>query len=484
MRLTIPATFSALTLTTLLAFVSPGLASPQPAPAGRATTLSGLSDAIEDLSERVGPAVVQIFATAYTPRTGQVSTRGELVATQRGSGSGVILDPNGYIVTNAHVVAGARRIQVELAQRTREGGSILKAQGRVVGAQLVGIDEETDLAVLKIQETGLPVLPLADSDELRSGELVLAFGSPLGLQNSVTLGVVSAVARQLSPEDRMIYVQTDAPINRGSSGGPLVDTAGRVVGINTMMLSQSGGNEGLGFAAPSNIVRNVYEQIRDTGRVRRGEIGMRAQTVTPKLAAGLGLPQEWGVIVADVMPGGPAEAAGLEPGDLVLRLDGKPMENGRQFHVNLYSRQVGETVTVEVSRAGRTLAVPVVVTEPPNDPGLLALLADPQRNLVRRLGILGLSLEAELGRKLSLRSSSGVVVAATAVDALSSRQGGFAPGDAIRAVNGQRVNDLAGLRQRLERFKFGDSIVIQIERHGSLTYLAFTAEWPSQPPQR
>jgi serine protease Do len=282
----------------------------------------------------------------------------------------------------------------------------------------------------------------------------------------------------------MIYIQTDAPINRGSSGGPLVDTEGRVIGINTMMFSQSGGNEGLGFAAPSNIVRNVYEQIRDSGRVRRGEIGVLAQTVTPKLAAGLGLAQEWGVIVADVTPGGPAEAAGLEPGDLVLTLDGKPMENGRQFHVNLYSRRVGETVTLEVSRDGKTLSVPVVVTELPDDPGLLAMLTDPQRNLVRRLGILGLSLEPELSRRLSLRSSSGVVVAGTATDAISSRQGGFAPGDVIRAINGQRVIDLQGLRESLEHFKLGDAIVIEIERRGSLLYLAFTAEWSTRLPPR
>src|SRR5437867_2002721 len=174
-----------------------------------------------------------------------------------------------------------------------------------------------DLAVLKLDEKGLPFLPFGDSEALRPGELVLAFGSPLGLENSVTLGVVSAVARQVRPDDRMIYVQTDASINPGNSGGPLVDGQGRVVGINTFILSQSGGSEGIGFAAPSNIVRYVYEQIRTRGRVHRGEIGVRVQTVTPGLAAGLGLRQDWGAVVADVVPGGPAAEAGLRIGDLV-----------------------------------------------------------------------------------------------------------------------------------------------------------------------
>ena len=181
---------------------------------------------------------------------------------------------------------------------------------RVVGAQIVAIDEETDLSVLKVDEKALPALELADSDAVRPGQLVLAFGSPLGLDSSVTLGVVSAVARQLEPDDPMIYIQTDASINPGNSGGPLVDTDGRVVGINTLILSQSGGNEGLGFAAPSNIVRNIFEQVRKFGRVRRGEIGVRAQTITPSLAEGLQLPRDWGVVLGDVYPDGPAAKAG------------------------------------------------------------------------------------------------------------------------------------------------------------------------------
>ena len=184
---------------------------------------------------------------------------------------------------------GAHRIQVELPVRDTgvPGRSLVRPRPRLVGAQLVAIDEETDLAVVKVAERDLPALAFADSDGVRPGQIVMAFGSPLGLASSVTLGVVSAVARQLETEDPMVYLQTDAPINPGNSGGPLVNLDGQIVGINTLILSQSGGNEGLGFAAPSNIVRRVFEQIRQYGRVRRGEIGVRAQTITPLLAEGL-----------------------------------------------------------------------------------------------------------------------------------------------------------------------------------------------------
>ena len=196
--------------------------------------------------------------------------------------------------------------------------------------------------MLKIEERGLPSLAFGDSDELSAGDLVLAFGSPMGLNNSVSLGIVSAVARQLEPESPMVYVQTDASVNPGSSGGPLVDVRGRIIGINTMINTRGGGNEGLAFAAPSNIVRTAYEQIRQHGHVKRGDIGVRAQTLTPTLAAGLGLTQQTGVILADVLPGSPAAKAGVQPGDVVLSLNGKTMENGRQLQVNLYRLAVGD----------------------------------------------------------------------------------------------------------------------------------------------
>jgi serine protease Do len=252
--------------------------------------LNRVSDLFEALSEEAGPSIVQVFASGYVVPQGCGQT-GNLITRQIQSGSGVILGEDGYIVTNAHVVNGAQRVQVLLARKNNgsPGRLILKPRGEAIDAEVLAIDSETDLAVLKIPVTGLPVLELGDSDELRSGQLVFAFGSPLGLDSSVSMGVISSVARQLRPDDPMIYIQTDASINPGNSGGPLIDTNGRVIGINTFILSQSGGKEGIGFAAPSNIVRNVYYQIRVSGRVRRGEIGVNAQTITPEIARGLGL---------------------------------------------------------------------------------------------------------------------------------------------------------------------------------------------------
>ena len=249
--------------------------------------LAALSEALESLTGTVGPAVVQVFATAYSAGQGVLPPGAALLSQQRGSGSGVIVDPSGYIVTNGHIVADAVRVQVELAlpdELTAGRRSIVAPSRRLVGAQVVGIDAETDLAVLKVQPgRPLPFLELGDSDELKPGQLVMAFGSPRRLENSVSLGVVSAVARQIRPDHPMIYIQTDAAINPGNSGGPLVDVKGQIVGISTFIISQSGGSEGIGFAAPSNIVRTVYQQILEHGRVVRGEIGVRAQTITREL---------------------------------------------------------------------------------------------------------------------------------------------------------------------------------------------------------
>ena len=290
----------ALTITTvrslIVALVLLLPASPE-AQSAKTPSLQELSASLQTLAQKVSPSVVQIFVTVYSlPDEVDRDATGD-PELERGSGSGVIVDPDGYIVTNAHVVENATRIEVELplaATGGDPGKSILKRRGRTLGAQLVAVDQETDIAVLKIEARALPVLAFGDSDTLRAGQLVLALGSPLGLSSSVTMGVVSAVARQLAPEDPMIYIQTDAPINPGNSGGALVDTEGRLVGINTMILSQSGGNEGIGFAAPSNIVRNVFNQIRKYGRVRRGEIGVNSQTVTPLLAEALGLADDAG----------------------------------------------------------------------------------------------------------------------------------------------------------------------------------------------
>jgi serine protease Do len=274
----------------------------------------------------------------------------------------------------------------------------------------------------------------------------------------------------------MIYVQTDASINPGSSGGPLVDLRGRLVGINTLIASRAAGNEGLAFAAPSNIVPTVYEQIRKSGRVRRGDIGVRAQTLTPTLAAGLGLSRDTGVVLSDVLPRSPAARSGLRPGDLVLTVDGKAMENGRQLQVTLYRRFVGDVVTLEVMREGQPLKVPVAMTER-NDAFDLTATADPREHLVSRLGILGVSLNPQIADVLSVqRVSAGVVVASTVPNAIDARDGGLAAGDVIYAINRTPVQAVAALRTAIDALKPGDPVVLHVERRGELIYVAFSVE--------
>jgi serine protease Do len=340
----------------------------------------------------------------------------------------------------------------------------------------VGSDLETDIAVLKVEATGLPSLPLGDSEELHQGQMVLAFGSPLGLENSASLGVVSSVARQLAPDSPMIYVQTDASINPGNSGGPLVDVQGRMVGLNTLIATQSGGDEGIGFAAPSNIVRSVFTQIRDHGRVRRGVIGVRAQTITPELGDGLGLGVHSGVVLSDVRPGGPAAAAGLRVGDIVLALDGKPMENARQLDVNVYQRALGDVVTLDVVRTGVRLSFRVAVLERPKDPDRFTSMVTRERNLVPRLQVLALELDADLMRLAGpLRGSEGVLVAARAGGSFGNDDA-LRPGDVIYAVNGVSVRGLTELRQAVGRPASGESLVFQVERAGELLFVVVELE--------
>lgn len=439
---------------------------------GLTQNLPELSEHLEALVAQVAPSVVQVLATGYSvlPQAGTTSHA-------HTEGSGVILDANGYIVTNAHVVADARRVRVALAPSGQvTGRSVVRPRGRLLDAAIVGIDLETDLAVLKVEEKGLRAMALAESDDLRQGNLVLAFGSPLGLENSVTLGVVSAVGRQREREDPMVYVQTDAPINPGSSGGPLVDATGRVVGINTYVVTRSGGHEGVGFAVPSNIVRTVFEQLRANGRVRRGTLGLLTQTISPLMAVALGLSRTQGVIVADVAAQSPGEAAGLRPGDIIVTLDGRPMENARQFDVNLYRRRIGDTVTLEFERGGETMRTTAAVAERPDDPARFAELVDAKANLVERLGILGVSIDARIAAQLpGLRTANGVLVAARVAEGPGG-DGSLATGDVIIAVNQTPVTNLTDLRARISQLPPGGTCVLQVQRGHHFLYVVLEVE--------
>ena len=444
-----------------------------PAPPPKADPLAEFSTSVVRLAARVNRAVVQIISTGYALGDESESGNASLLSRQRATGTGVVLSADGYVVTNNHVVEGGRHIRVQLPEARTAGA---KRSGRVVDAHVVGVDREMDIAVLKIEATALPYLSLGDSAAIREGQLVLAFGAPLGLRNSVSMGVVSAVARQLKPDDPMIYIQTDAPINPGNSGGPLVDVRGRVMGINTFILSQSGGSEGIGFAIPSNVVRNAYDQIRKAGHVHRGEIGIHVQTITPALAAGLDLSQDWGVLVNDILPEGPADGAGVKIGDIILAIDGTAVENAREFLVNLYRHPVGRKVALDVFRDGKKLRFDIELIERARDPLRFADYVDPEKNLVAKLGILGVAIDRKLAPLLpDLRIPYGVIVAARARE--SPYMGvALAPGDIIHAVNNVPASSVEALRQAVDAVPGGSPIVLQIERDARLSFVTLEPE--------
>ena len=462
-------------LTSALALLLAAPAVAQQPPQGVA--LSELSRAFEDIAARVAPAVVQIFTLAVGPIRAAERVGPLAFGYSSRVGSGVVLSPDGYIITNYHVVEGARELEILLAEPAVPGvpgHSIVKPAGKRVKGRIVGIDRETDLAVIKIEEEGLPYLELGDSDDLRAGQVVLAFGSPLGLESSVTMGVLSAIGRQLTPDGIMVYIQTDAPINPGNSGGPLVDAAGRVIGINTLIASATGLNSGIGFAVPSNIVQTVFVQLRDNGQVRRGIIGAEVQTITPLLARGLRLTKDWGVVVSDVLPRSPAARAGLLVGDIIASIAGKPMENARQFNVNIYRRTVGEAVTLDIRRGldkHFTLRIPVVERE--DDPRRFADFVDPQRGLVPSLGVIVVDIDEQVARRIPwLRRPGGVVVAAVPQNALAVDTG-LEPGDVIYEVNAISIASIDRLKAVMATVHAGEPVVLHVDRRGRFRYLAF-----------
>ena len=447
-------------------------------PAEPPEILKQLNSALENLAARISPAVVQVLVTGYGPLEETDHGQAALIARQHAVGSGVIVDSDGYIITNAHVVEGAQRIHVALPLPSTDSASQFQPAGkqRVVDARVIGVHKESDLALLKIDQTGLPTLSLGSSRLVHQGELVFAMGSPEGLQNSVTMGVVSSVGRQADPNRPLVYIQTDAPINPGNSGGPLVDTDGYVVGINTFILSQGGGSEGLGFAIPARVVRFVYESLRKYGHVHRVEIEAGAQTITPPLAEGLGLAQTWGIMISDVTPGGPAEAAGLKVQDIVLRADDRIIDTLPALTAILYLHPLDQVLRLEVLRGKERLTLNIPVLEMKDQMDAITTLANSRDNLVSQLGILALDLNDQLRSMLSnLRNPSGVLVVARAADLITS-ESGLQTGDVIHSLNNIPIDSLEMLRHNLRQLKAGDPVALQIERNGGLLYLAFDME--------
>jgi serine protease Do len=444
--------------------------------AAATAALVQLNNALEGLAAKVSPAVVQILVTGYGPLREESRTETALIVRQQAVGSGVIVDPSGYIMTNAHVVEGAQSIRVALPLPYDTGRAVPVGKRHILPAKLIGVHKETDLALLKIEENDLPTLPLLTQSRPRVGQLVFAIGSPEGLQNSVTMGVVSAVSRQPDPTKPLTYIQTDAPINPGNSGGPLVDMNGSVVGINTFILSEGGGSEGLGFAIPARIVDFVYHSLRKYGHVHRVEIGAVAQEVTPTMAKGLDLAQPWGVIIADVKPEGPAAAAGLQVQDIVLAADDRRIETLPALSSALYLHRLDHVLKLEVLRGDqrKILYVPAIEERDPMDQ--LFDAADPEKSLISRLGILATDLTPDLRRQLgSLRISSGVIVLGRAAD-LITPDTGLQTGDIIHSLNTTSITSMDELRSAVQKLKTGAAVVLQVERSDGLTYLSFEME--------
>jgi len=436
-----------------------------------AAPLAAFSQSLESLAARVGPAVVQIVSTGYGRSEATDRGASSLPARQRSTGSGVILSEDGFIVTNYHVVQGARRIEVRLA--VDESGI---PHEPILLARLVGVDRETDVAVIKIERTGLPHLTFGDPKDVHVGQVVMAFGSPLGLAGSVSMGVVSSTARQVHEDDSIAYLQTDAPINPGNSGGPLVDANGRVVGINTFILTQSGGSEGLGFAIPSDVARSVFSQIRKDGHVHRGQLGIVAQDITPEMFAALKLPQESGAIAADVLPGGPADEAGLKIEDIIVNVNGTPIKHARDLQSFIYGQALDNEVMMTVRRADQKLSLKMKVIERADDPQRFADMVDPEKNVIPQLGILVVEVNDKTKDLLpGMRHSYGLVIAAeTSASPYSGES--LRVGDVIYEVNHVPAVTIRAVTSTLAEMKSGNPVVIQVERDGRLMYVTLELE--------
>ena len=440
--------------------------------------LARMNESVDVLTRKVWPSVVQILVTSYGAlEEGSRDAANVVIGRQRSVGSGFVIDPDGYIMTNAHVVSGAQRVQVVLPAANADGSLATALSGRttVAAARIVGITTELDLALLKVDGMKLPALTLASYSQVRQGEFVFAFGSPVGMRNSLTHGMVSAAARQVDPDSPLIYIQTDTPINPGNSGGPLVNIQGEVVGVNTFIVSQSGGNEGLGFAIPSATARTVFRQLKQFGLLRRQEVGMSIQTITPSMAAGLSLARDYGVIVSDVWPSGPAEAAGLSVGDILISMDGQPADNLPTVNYRFRLRDSTDNVELVVLRGGKERKLSITPVEQRSEFDSLAAMADPEKSLVPELGILGVEIDQRIAAAATgLRDPYGIIVVARAAGATSEVP--LLPRDVIRSLNNQQISTLQGLRDAVRALKPGAAATLQIQRENRLMFISFTLE--------
>jgi len=439
--------------------------------------LQWLNASLEQVTTRVLPAVVRIEVASYRPVTDKGDEDNEpkvqTLTKERSSGSGVIVDPQGYIVTAFHLVKGARRIRVELDSRVHPKTPPDRVDDHKrkssFEARIVGTLEDADLAVLKIDAVDLPTISFSDSDNLKQGQLVAALGSPEGLRDSFSLGVVSSAHQQVESDDSMAYIQTDAAIAHGSSGGPLVDIQGGMVGINVFSITEQGKEQGLGFAVPSAMVRFVYEQIRHHGCVPRAYLGVYIQGITPTIASALLLPTDSGVIVAGSAPNSPDEKGALRAGDVVASFDGMQVQNVPQLTWALLHKRPGDHVSLEIWRNANKIVLDFsLVGAPPNSAAALSTI-DIEENLVVKLGIVGSAQKREPASPSTL--TSGVLVVALLSG--TGVESELAAGDVIRSLNNVPINSVEQLRTIVDGFKPGNAVALQVDRKGKPMYVAF-----------
>jgi serine protease Do len=427
-----------------------------------------------DLARALKPAVVNISTKRAEERMQLANPFGESEPFQRflkqfeqaprrfvrSQGSGFIVNPAGYIVTNSHVVEGATDIRVKIDD------------GRELAARAVGRDPKTDLALLKVEATGLPVIPLGDSSALQVGEPVMAIGNPFGLERTVTTGIVSATGRVIGQGPYDDFIQTDASINPGNSGGPLINARGQAVGINAAIFSQTGGSVGIGFAIPVNQAKTVVTELAANGKVTRGWLGVSIQPLTPELATSFKVAEGSGALIASVQESGPAAKAGLRAGDVITQFNGQRVSQSSDLPRLVAATPVGRQVPVTLIRDGRSVTMTVTVAQMDGDGQLAAMTPSDEAK-----GTLGLTVESvkpEMARELGLDAARGVIVRGVR-NGSPAENAGLRPGDVITEVDHQSVADAGQMKRVLDTHPKGQPVLVLVHRAGASLYVAMTS---------